>query len=74
MMVTLRRLGIRGCVKKLIGIFISGAKQVPGLSGVVQNELKKEVDSLEKSLLGNGDSKANIRLPATGVFVFSFYH
>ena len=47
-----RRLGLRGTFKKMLGLAIAGAKAVPGLSSAVEKELKKEVDSIEQTLLG----------------------
>ncbi|CAK9115604.1 Sphingosine-1-phosphate lyase 1 (S1PL) (SP-lyase 1) (SPL) (SPL 1) (Sphingosine-1-phosphate aldolase) [Durusdinium trenchii] len=62
-----RKAGLQGLVKELLSIVIKGARTVPGLSGVVNEELGKEVAKIEAKMLGDGDVDANLELPATGM-------
>lgn len=58
---------MRGLIKPILSRVIAGARKVPGVGGVVQGELAKEVASIEKNLLGDGDADAISALPVTGL-------
>lgn len=62
----LRSGGLQGLVKSALGAAVQGVQRVPGLSGVVDAEIAKEVAKLEDKFLADGDADAHLALPAQG--------
>jgi glutamate/tyrosine decarboxylase-like PLP-dependent enzyme len=51
----------------VLGVVIANARVLPGLGGAIEATLQQEMAGMERKLLGEGDAKANVRLPAEGV-------
>lgn len=66
-----RRIGqqglMRALVKPILSHIIAGARRVPGVKGQVNAEVQKEVDTIEKNMLGDGDAEAIVALPQKGL-------
>jgi len=60
---------MRAMVKPLISRIIAGARYVPGVKSAVEGELEKEVKTIEKNMLGDGDPDAICQLPAKGLSI-----
>lgn len=68
----LRRIGLnpRGLIKAIGSTLLSGAGAVlPGnvVGGLVKAAVKKEIEGIEKELLGDGDPDARTRVPEVGL-------
>jgi len=61
-----RQKGLRGVMKTVLAVAIQTTRAMPGLKGVVEKELEKEVRAIEEKMLGDGDEDANLELPADG--------
>uniref|UniRef100_A0A7S4PDF5 sphinganine-1-phosphate aldolase n=1 Tax=Paramoeba aestuarina TaxID=180227 RepID=A0A7S4PDF5_9EUKA len=61
-----RARGITACFKMVLSYVIGGARQLPGVGGLVNEEIEKEVRTIEKKMLGSGDPNANFFLPQKG--------
>eukprot|EP01062_Namystynia_karyoxenos_P001414 TRINITY_DN10489_c0_g2_i1.p1 TRINITY_DN10489_c0_g2~~TRINITY_DN10489_c0_g2_i1.p1 ORF type:complete len:548 (+),score=193.23 TRINITY_DN10489_c0_g2_i1:97-1740(+) len=64
---TVRRLGLAGCARALLSAAAAGGQMVPGVAGVIEAQLRKEEEQLEKQILGDGDPDANLVLPRKGL-------
>jgi hypothetical protein len=63
----IQREGLGAVARSALGVIIAGAKVIPGLSGVVEAEIKKEVDKIEEKMHGEGDPDAQVRAIAEWV-------
>lgn len=63
----LRRKGLKGALKSVLTAVVNRATKLPGVAGVVEKELQKEVAKLETQILGDGDAQANLVLPKQGM-------
>ena len=64
-----RRVGARGLIKALgASVLGSVGAVLPGVvNGLVKGAVKKELEGIEKELLGDGDPDANMALPPRGI-------
>eukprot|EP00658_Telonema_sp_P-2_P018393 TRINITY_DN17220_c0_g1_i2.p1 TRINITY_DN17220_c0_g1~~TRINITY_DN17220_c0_g1_i2.p1 ORF type:complete len:386 (-),score=97.86 TRINITY_DN17220_c0_g1_i2:145-1302(-) len=60
-------MGLRASVKAVLNVAVSGASQLPGGGAMLEIALKKEVDQIEKNMLGDGDETAITTLPPIGL-------
>ena len=61
-----RRSGIGGLYKRVAGAALGALQSfVPGVSSAIQAQVQKELDGIEKDMLGDGDADALVSLPET---------
>jgi len=65
--------GMAGVMRAIVSKVVAGTKAMPGLKGVIEGEIAKEVDKIEEKMLGDGDEDANISLPERGTDADSLF-
>lgn len=63
----IRRQGLAAFFRAFLNMALKSAKSVPGVSGAVQQEVNKEVEKIEKNMLGDGDPNALVSIPQKGM-------
>eukprot|EP01059_Diplonema_ambulator_P028258 TRINITY_DN4701_c0_g1_i1.p1 TRINITY_DN4701_c0_g1~~TRINITY_DN4701_c0_g1_i1.p1 ORF type:complete len:530 (+),score=207.77 TRINITY_DN4701_c0_g1_i1:1092-2681(+) len=63
---TVYGLGFGGVKKALVNTLLKGGKFIPGVEGAISAELDKEMESIRRSILGDGDPDAVLTIPAKG--------
>lgn len=64
---TARHVGARGLFCHILNFFILKAIALPGIRGIVEREVGKEIAGIEKTMHGDGDPTAIVQLPAKGL-------
>ena len=64
---TLLHEGVRGLYKKVAGVMLRAMQAaVPGVAGIVDAQVSKELAGLERDMLGDGDATAMVTMPERG--------
>ena len=64
---TLLHEGVRGLYKKVAGVLLRAMQAtVPGVAGIVDAQVNKELAGLERDMLGDGDAMAMVTMPERG--------